>query len=484
MSLGNWIGALRRQALSLVRSKRANVAMIFGLSAIPIAIAAGTGIDLSRALVVRARLSEALDAAGLAVGSTSGLSQSEAQALAQQYFSANYRESAAYGTPSAVTATVSGQRVTLSANVPMPTTLMNIVGIHTITVSSTSQVVWGQTKLWVALVLDNTGSMSQTDSSGTSKISALKTATTNLLQTLKGAATNPGDVKVSIVPFTNVVNVGSSNYNATWIDWTDWNAVNGTCSGGNGSTQSVCIVAHCSKSQYTTKTICQSHSGTWYSAGTWTPRAHSNWTGCVMDRTQDYDTQNTTPTSTATDFPAAPSTLSYHTPSGSWSLSCGTLEKLMGLTDVLDSTGWSNLNSEVTNMQAGGATNQTIGLAWGWQTLTDGDPMNAGSLPNNTSQVIILLSDGLNTQDRWTGDGSNQDSSTDARMTQMCTNVKAAGVIIYTVFVDLNGTQGNSTVLQNCASDSSKYFDLTTSGEVVTAFNQIAQQITNLRVAE
>src|SRR5581483_5283721 len=204
-----------------------------------------------------------------------------------------------------------------------------------------------------------------------------------------------------------------------------------------------------SRSQYTSRTQCQSHNGTWYSAGTWTPRSHSNWSGCVMDRTQDYDTENTTPSGTASDFPAAPSTLSYHTPSGTWSLSCNTLERLMGLTDVLDSSGWTNLNSEVTNMSAGGATNQTVGLAWGWQTLTDGDPMNAGALPRNTSQVIILLSDGLNTQDRWTGDGGNQDSGTDNRMTQICSNVKAAGVIVYTVFVDLNGTQGNSTVLQN-----------------------------------
>ena len=60
-----------------------------------------------------------------------------------------------------------------------------------------------------------------------------------------------------------------------------------------------------------------------------------------------------------------------------------------------------------------------------------------------------------------------------------CTNAKAAGVVIYTIFVDLNGTQGNSTVLQNCATDSSKYFDLTTSSSIITTFNQIAQEITS-----
>jgi hypothetical protein len=39
-------------------------------------------------------------------------------------------------------------------------------------------------------------------------------------------------------------------------------------------------------------------------------------------------------------------------------------------------------------------------------------------------------------------------------------------------------------VLQNCASDVSKYFDLTTSGQVVSTLNTIGQQITNLHVSQ
>jgi hypothetical protein len=49
--------------------------------------------------------------------------------------------------------------------------------------------------------------------------------------------------------------------------------------------------------------------------------------------------------------------------------------------------------------------------------------------------------------------------------------------------VDLGGASGNSSVLQACATDSSKYFHLTTAGAIITAFNQIAQEITHLRVA-
>jgi hypothetical protein len=85
--------------------------------------------------------------------------------------------------------------------------------------------------------------------------------------------------------------------------------------------------------------------------------------------------------------------------------------------------------------------------------------------------------------DRWYGDGFNQSSSIDTREAAACTNAKAAGIVIYTIFVDLNGTQGSSTALQNCATDSSKYYDLTTSGAIITTFNTIAQQITAVRVS-
>jgi hypothetical protein len=147
-------------------------------------------------------------------------------------------------------------------------------------------------------------------------------------------------------------------------------------------------------------------------------------------------------------------------------------------------TMFANLDSEVDAMVANGGTNQTIGLAHGMQTLDTGLPYSAPTLPANTTRYIILLSDGLNTMDRWYGNGSSQSSSVDSRMSAACTNAKNQGFVIYTIFVDLNGTQGNSSVLQNCASDSSKYFDLTTTGSIITTFNNIAQQITQLRVAQ
>jgi hypothetical protein len=556
------------------RSKRANVSMIFGLSLIPITLGAGLGLDMARAMIVRSRLAEALDAAGLAVGGTSGLSQSQMQTMAQQYFNANYTtDQAHFGTPTAVSVSKTGQTITLTADVPMPTTLMRIAGMNTLTVHATSQITYGQTKLWVSLVLDNTGSMCQSDSSPNvtgpcvpapsgSKIQALITSTTSLLTLLQGAAANPGDVKVAIVPFVKDVDVGTGNAGATWIDWTDWNAANGsctvsgktsqssctsagtctvsgktsqssctssgkcsistdtsqssctsdgtcsisgktskstcqsagTCSISGKTTQSTCQAAgSCSVSGKTTQSACTSAHGTWttgvwttgvwttgvwttgvWTAGIWTAANHNTWNGCVMDRGSDsgpdtsnnYDVMNTAPGAGATSkFPAE----QYST--------CP--QALINLTST-----WSDLNTEVANMKANGTTNQTIGLVWGWQALTNTDPLNSGALPAETSRIIIILSDGLNTQNRWNGDGSNDSPQVDARMAAVCTNAKADNIIIYAVFVDIGGAQGNSSVLQNCATDASKYYDLTSASQIQAAFASIGQQITNLRVSQ
>ncbi|HEY3637940.1 MAG TPA: pilus assembly protein TadG-related protein [Rhizomicrobium sp.] len=450
----------------LYRCRRANVAMIVAIALVPITLAAGTGVDLGRAMVVRTRLAEALDAAALAVGASQGLSQTQMQVVAQQYFNANYNVADSFGIPQPVVVTTGTNTVAVSSVVPMPTVLVKVVGMNTVNVGYTSQVTRGQTKLWISLVLDNTGSMTQKDKYGVSKISALKNATTQLLTMLQSVAQNSGDVMVSIVPFTTGVNVGTTNNTASWLTFAPWDAVGS----GDGSYKNalglVCLpgTAGCS----------------------WVPNnpSHSQWTGCVMDRNQSNDVENTPPNSSdvTTLFPAAPPVLYGHTPANTWKLACP--EQMIPLTDVFSQSGYGDLTTEVNGMVANGTTDQPIGFAMGWMTLSNSAPFNAGPLPSDTTPIIIIVSDGLNTQDRWTGDGQNEDTSTDAREAQVCANIKAAGITVFSVYVDLNGTQGNSAPLQNCASTPSDYFDLTTSGQIVTAFQQIGTEITQLHISK
>jgi hypothetical protein len=268
---------------------------------------------------------------------------------------------------------------------------------------------------------------------------------------------NPGDVYVSIIPFVKDVNVGSSNYKATWIDWTDWNANNGSCSNSNYSDS---------------QSDCTSHGKTWTAAN------HNTWNGCVMDRgtstgpsTGNYDTNVTAPTTTIT-ATLLPAEQYSPCPQG-----------LMAL-----NYNWSSMTALVNNMSPGGNTNQAIGLQLGWMSLVGGGPFPAPPVMDPTyqyQQIIILLTDGLNTQDRW----YTSQSSIDARQQLTCNNINAAGITLYTIQVDTSGDP-TSTLLQKCAGspgkypDSNKFFLLTSSSQIVATFQQIATNLSNLRIAQ
>lgn len=447
------IGTIRK----FVASRCGNVATTFAFATIPIIGGVGAAIDLSRANAVKVELQTALDSTALMLSRDAAtLSSSALQTKASTYFNAMFSRPEASNVSISATYTSSGgSQVVVNGSAVVPTTLVGIVGISSVTVNGTATSKWGNSRLRVALVLDNTGSMADDG-----KMTALKSATKNLLTQLQSAATTNGDVYVSIIPFARTVNVGTSNKNATWLDWTTWNSVNGSCSNGwgyGGQTQSNCN-------------------------GTWTPDNHSTWNGCVADRgnssapaSGNYDQNVTAPstTNTATLFPT-------------WNDDPYCPVQMMGL-----SYNWTQLSSLVDSMDPAGGTNQPIGLIWGWNSLVGLGPLTAPAMASgyNYQQIIILLSDGLNTIDRWYGNGSSVSSSVDKRMYDStnsgagtCANIKAAGITIYTIQVNTGGDP-TSTLLQNCASSTDKFFMLTSSSQIVTTFNTIGTNLSKLRIA-
>ena len=275
----------------------------------------------------------------------------------------------------------------------------------------------------------------------------------------------------------------------------------GTCSiSGHNSRNSCTSAGICSKSQYTTSGTCSQHSGTWtaghWTAGAWTaatwtatpgtwtagvwskattkwvPNAHSTWTGCVMDR--GYST--TPDTVNNYDTNAAGTSVSINSslyPAEQYS-SCP--QAVMGL-----SYNWSAMTSLVNSMSPNGNTNQALGLQLGWMSLVGGGPFSVPTLDQSYqyNQAIILLTDGLNTQDRW----YSSQNSIDTRQQMTCDNIKAAGVTLYTIQVNTGGDP-TSTLLQNCASSSDKFFLLTQAGQIAQVFNQIGTNLTKLRIAQ
>jgi Flp pilus assembly protein TadG len=206
---------------SLPASQGGNVAMIFGLCAIPLFIAAGMGIDMWRAYAVKVRLGAALDAAALAVGSTNPANYTTAQLQTrmQNYFSANYPATATLGAPGTPTMAYSATNnniINFTATASVPTMFMRVVGINTLNVGVTSQVTRGISGLELALVLDNTGSMMCGDgetancSQGVppTHMDTLRTDAQSIIDTLFSNSVDTSKLWIAVVPYVTAVNIG------------------------------------------------------------------------------------------------------------------------------------------------------------------------------------------------------------------------------------------------------------------------------------
>jgi Flp pilus assembly protein TadG len=412
-----------------------NVAVLFAFLAIPIIGLMGGAVDFGRASLMKVKMQNALDATSIMLAKeASAKSTGQLNTDANTFFNTQFKQPEVKNLALSLQYTPGDQLLTLNGSASLKTKFIGIVGIDSLAFGGSSTVKWGTKGLQVALVLDNTGSMA---SNG--KLTALKSATNNFLDKLKAAASSDGDVYVSIIPFAKDVNFGASNYNASWIDWTAWDS---SCSnqgwgwGGGG-----------------------------WGGGGWghcTPPSHSTWTGCIMDRgntngpsSGNYDTNVVTPTTSnsatlyvAEDYSDCP-------------------QAAMGL-----SYNWSAMKNVVNNMVAAGNTNQGLGLQAGWLSLTGGGPFTVPTPPDPTAEygkAIIILSDGLNTEDRWYSN-ANQ---IDARQQKTCDNIKAAGVTLYTIQVNTSHDP-TSTLLQNCASDPSKFYLLNSSGQILGTLSTIA----------
>jgi Flp pilus assembly protein TadG len=166
---------LRGLVASFHKNKRANVAVMAGMSALPLIIAVGCAIDYTMATSAKAKLQAGADAATLAAVSVNSPVVASAQAMGSSngsvtngttylsdLFQTNYPTSP---TPTISSSSVnkSGMTVTatLSFTAQIPTSFLGIIGINNITVtgSSTSSYTMA-TYISFYLLLDVSGSMS------------------------------------------------------------------------------------------------------------------------------------------------------------------------------------------------------------------------------------------------------------------------------------------------------------------------------------
>lgn len=465
------------------------VSIIYGPLAIVLLLAGGLAIDYARGYLVKKEINRALDAAVLAAGSLPVTDVIAMTTIAKQYFDANISASTKKDYAPQINVVVGNSDVTVTSTANVPTILMKLAGHDSMEVNAKS--VAGRTlvNIEVALVLDNTGSMSG------SKMTDLKSAAKTLVDTLYATEGSSEYVEVALIPFTGAVNIGTGNKYASWVDF----------AGDSVAAQE----DYGSSQTYSWKTSLNGKTA--YEV---LDDYGISWKGCVRARvgtglnsngdTVDLDLWDIPPSSSDVNTKWAPYLKPIHTLGGSPSKK--KVKKVLKYSSTCPSASilpltndHGTVKSKVDSMVASGYTSVPIGLIWGWRVLSSAAPFTEGDLETNSEnrKVIVLLTDGQNHHgydyngiysaygmpsydhlgSGWLG------NELDEKLETICTNVKSANILIYSITFQLDDTN-TQNLMRACATREDMYFNSPNGASLQDAFNQIATGLQKLRLTK
>ncbi len=215
----------RRFLADLARSTSGNSMIIVAAAMVPIAGVVGGGFDMGRAYLAKSKLQAACDAGALAGRRTMlGTAwNAAASTAANAYFGVNF-VNGKYGT-TGLTKTFSspdGEKVSGTAAVNVPTTLMKIFGTTQVPVNVTCEAIMSLPNSDVMFVLDTTGSMATViPTDGITRIAAMRTAIKGFYDAVEAAKSVGTQVRYGFVPYSSNVNVGRLLRNEWVVDnWT------------------------------------------------------------------------------------------------------------------------------------------------------------------------------------------------------------------------------------------------------------------------
>ena len=363
--------------------KRGNVAVVVALAMGPLALAGLGAVDLARATSAKSQLQDALDAAALAAARTNSTTDAQLKVAGDKYLKQNLALSSAFALTSSTFKFGPDGRVVASARLDVTPFVAGLVTGGTMAVGASAEVVRAGSKLEIALVLDNTGSMVQGNSDKLDNLKAAAKEFVDKMEDISEKATEPDTVKISLVPFSNTVRVDGTAYrNSSWIDQTGASPINDEIFTTANAT------AHANRFDLFSQ-------------------LGQAWRGCVEMRQAPYDVQDDAPSTGATlytpyfavDEPDSKSPGygdSYdndYVPdnagnSTDWRVRQGKTNKYGGakrasLGNTFGpnrgcelkklkrlSTDFSALRTAIADLNAAGNTNIPIGMSWGWNTLS------------------------------------------------------------------------------------------------------------------
>mgnify|MGYP000648694280 CR=1 FL=1 len=443
------------------RDTRGNIAVMLGFCTIALVGGVGIAVDTSVAYNVRSQLSAAVDAAALA--GARAFASPNRDADIQNFFDANFQ--AGYmGTtlePLQVTVNDENRTVTVVARVTVPTSFMRVLGKDFTNVSATSEATLSSRDVEVSLVLDVTGSMSG------SRISDLRTAANELVDIVVQDLQEPFYSKVALIPYSNAVNVGS------YAETVRGATTAGTCTYPTAPTCDEFEFPNADDGDDVTYDV----------------------TNCVTPRSGPQ---------LATD--AAPSVAFLGKQYSHATYNACPTPTIMPL-----SSNKTALHNSINALQAAGSTAGHIGVAWGWYMISPNfgylwpsasQPRDYGEvhLGQEVLKVVVIMTDGdFNTiyydgviaKNSASGSGSSEykidenatNGSSFDQAEDLCDNMKAEGVVVYTVGLDVASLQGAEDFVNNCATSADHVYLPANGTELKAAFRDIAVQVSNLRIS-
>lgn len=440
------------------------IAVMFALVLGALCLFVGAGVDLGRWHHARQQTIAAMDAAVLAGGRVLQLDSSNVSgsiSTAQKFYMENTRERLDLLSDTIAFAPADNNTsFKASGNAYIATPFLSFVHINSLPLLNTAGSEYSKAelakggesdgKVEISMILDVTGSMAG------QKIEDLKVAAKDLVEIVLGSGQD--NSRIAIVPYANAVNVGDFASQARG------SISNGTCTSPG-----------CLRYRFT-NAVGQS-------------RTHDI-SSCVSERTG---------ANAFTDAPPSVTLLGRHYPSSGNPCLANTIIPL-----TKDKT---SLGSAIGVLEASGSTGGHIGVAWGWYVLSPNwsSVFSGASAPGaygagKLQKIAILMSDGeynsaycngVISKDSTAGSGSTADhincnapnGHSFVQATGLCTNMKSAGVTVYTVGFDIVGDQRARDLMSQCATSPSHTYIAADGAQLKQAFRDIALKISSLYLA-
>lgn len=511
-----------------LNDKSGGVLPAFAVALLALIGTVGTAVDYGVVAHRRVTLQTMVDAATMQVARTTNPDEATLHARLATLLTPLLRQGGLEPTDwTLVSATDTGKKVTVSVTANVPTYLMSVFQVDSVNIRATTEVSRSQTKLEVALVLDNTGSMATNN-----RIGALRTAATTLVDTLYAGYDAANTVKIALVPFVTTVNIKAPGFDMAWIDQNALAAHHGQNFNpvGGGRANHLTLFND----------------------------LQVPWKGCVEARAAPYDLEDTPPNPAIPDtlfvpwfWPDEPdSGISYvdgtdyknnympddytrpsgvsnsqtaaarqrntskyanrrasatidETPSETFGPNKSCPEPLTPLTADANA-----MRTKIADMRAwnNSGTNIAVGMSWGWSVLSPTPPFTEGAPyeDNKTLKAMVILTDGENevfggwsTHNRsdYSGYGylaANRLGTTNRatgvtrvneKVTALCDKLKARNIRLYTITFQLASATGQA-LFRDCASKPELYFNSPSTSDLQAIFQAIGNDLGGLRFSQ